>query len=121
MARLMSRVPMIGCVFLNMENRSLSARTCEAAERSSSAAAAASVSYELPETETAAAVCCSAWFGVWRSPDGRLLDRDEDEQLLDANRMLAALPVEHRPALGLRGQHGPEEPQPEHEGVPGAD
>jgi len=34
-----------------------------AAERSRSAAAAATVSCEIPETETAAAVCCSAGFG----------------------------------------------------------
>jgi len=33
------------------------------AERPSSAAAAARVSYELPEADTAAAVCCGAWFG----------------------------------------------------------
>src|SRR5262249_4531867 len=33
------------------------------AERPSSAAAAAPVSYELPETEMAAAVCRSDWFG----------------------------------------------------------
>src|SRR5207244_2685163 len=38
------------------------------AERHSSAAAAASVSYELPETNMAAAVCCSAWFGQATSP-----------------------------------------------------
>jgi len=34
------------------------------AERPRSAAAAASVSYELSETNMAAAVCCSVWFGI---------------------------------------------------------
>ncbi len=35
--------------------------------------------------------------------------------------MLAALPVEHRPPLGLRLQHQPDELQPEYERVPSAD
>ena len=38
------------------------------AERTSSAAAAAPVSYELPATDKAAAVCCSDWFGDTPTP-----------------------------------------------------
>src|SRR5581483_10458947 len=34
------------------------------AERPRSAAAAASAGYEVPETDKAAAVCCSGWFGL---------------------------------------------------------
>jgi len=36
-------------------------------ERQSSAAAAATMSYELPETKTAAAVCCSGWIIIMAS------------------------------------------------------
>jgi hypothetical protein len=39
-----------------------------AAERQSSASAAATVSYELPEAKGAAAVGCSAWFGCLARP-----------------------------------------------------
>jgi len=40
-----------------------------AAERPRSAAGAASVSYELPETNKAAPVCCSGWFGATTSAE----------------------------------------------------
>src|SRR4051794_39095171 len=45
------------------QNLRLCIATASAAERPSSAAAA-SVTYEVPETNKAAAVCCSGWFGV---------------------------------------------------------
>ena len=63
------------------------------AERPSSAAAGATASYEVPETNTAPAVCCSVWFGVrYTSPSVTLLLRsletteNEDEYNRQNNR-----------------------------------